>query len=78
MLDLAEFIDDYLPTGWDNSLTGGNLSSRSFTTSTNWTTALQTVLTNRPGILNGDITTLTFISSQITSGNTRNNIADRH
>lgn len=76
MLDLAEFIDDYLPTGWDNSLTGGNLSSRNFTANTNWTIALQTVLTNRPGILNGDITTLTFISSQITSGDIRNNIAD--
>ena len=75
MLDLAEFIDDYLPAGWDNSLSGGNLPSRSFTTGTNWDTAMDTVLANRTAILNGDITTLSFIDSQITNGSIRDNIA---
>ena len=34
MLDLAEFIDDYLPDGWDDDLTGSTLAGRDFTADT--------------------------------------------
>ncbi len=75
LLDLAEFIDDYLPDGWDDDLAGGNLAGRDFTADTDWGEALQTVLAHRAAILSGDITTLTFITPQITAGNIDANIA---
>ncbi|MCZ7666668.1 MAG: hypothetical protein M5U34_05260 [Chloroflexi bacterium] len=75
LLDLAEFIDDYLPDGWDDDLAGGNLGGRDFTADANWDEALQTVLAHRAAILSGDITTLIFITPQITAVNIGANIA---